>query len=170
MGPYLNLAKVGFPFSTMYRLGPRLPRVWFYRIGCSLRTGLSGPMFLKNHSFMMTKSAGSARSCQVYISFATTSVSSPTPRAKSSVASKIGVSNLVKVVRAEYITHRRLDKIPQRRLRRQKVARSSNRFNHGIASSYWLLASSSHSPTTCHPERSRFIRLRMNHGESRVST
>ena len=37
---------------------------------------------------------------------------------------------LVKIVSAENVTHRRLDKVPQRRLRRQKIARSSYGFDH----------------------------------------
>src|ERR1700730_16560494 len=39
-------------------------------------------------------------------------------------------ANFLEVVSAEYIPHRRLHKIPQRRIRRQQIPRPSHRFNH----------------------------------------
>src|SRR5205807_1554584 len=49
-------------------------------------------------------------------------------------------ANLLEVVGAKHIPHRRLHKIPQRRLRRQKIARSSHGFDHSVPSSQFRIA------------------------------
>src|SRR6266498_452968 len=60
-------------------------------------------------------------------------------------------TNFVEVVRAEHVAHRGLHKVPQRRLRREKIASSSNGFDHRnklSAVSYQLLAKTG-APCTC---------------------
>ena len=58
------------------------------------------------------------------------SVSSPTPRANSSVDSKIGRADFVEVVGAEDVADGGFDEVPERRVGREKVAGSSGRFDH----------------------------------------
>ena len=71
-----------------------------------------------------------ALSSQVNISFETMSVSSPTLREKSCRLFEDGRANLVEVIARHDVAHLRVHPVPQVGVGREKVASSTDSFNH----------------------------------------
>src|SRR6185312_9643588 len=91
----------------------------------------------------------------------------PNPAGKKLCLFKDRRADLLKVVSAKHITHHTFDVVPQRRFRREKIARSSDSFNHSGLSCQLPVLSCQQILKECHPERSEIIRFANDLTESK---